>query len=213
MARGGRRAGERTSYPNRTDLVRAHLPVYGLTGLPYGDRQNSDPQRAVPMGHSRSGTNSSHPWPAPGPPPSPGPAAGSLPFLGPTQRPNEPVTHGLPIGPGAGPEVLQNTPAQARQNVGQLLQQLAAAPGATSDVKELAADANSGTGLMLAPEEDSQPLTSSHNSKRPPRSGRRHQGCARAEIFARPGAWGGAVGWRCCRQRTVGYGCGAVKGY
>lgn len=106
MARGGRRQGRSgVKYTNRTDLQGAQLPATAPTGLPYGDRAKLiASQRQVPMG------------PAPGPsspggavqgsPPSPGPTPGSLPFLGQTQRPLEPVTAGLPIGPGAGPEAL-----------------------------------------------------------------------------------------------------------
>ncbi len=48
-----------------------------------------------------------------GSPPSQAPAPGSLGnFLGPTQRPGEPVTAGIPLGPGPGPEAL--TMNQAR---------------------------------------------------------------------------------------------------
>lgn len=105
MARGGRRAGKPgTRYPNRTDLQGAQLPPNAPRGLPYGDRQKLvAAQQAVPMG--TPGVASS-PGQGQGSPPSPGPAPGSLPFTGPTQRPLEPVTQGLPIGPGAGPEAL-----------------------------------------------------------------------------------------------------------
>ncbi len=119
MARGGRRAGNKgTSYPNRTDLQGAQLPVSAPTGLPYGDRAKLiAAQRAVPMGSappaapSPAGGGGSSPPPAA---PSPGPAPGTLPFTGPTQRPAEPVTAGLPLGPGPGPEAL--TMNQANPN-------------------------------------------------------------------------------------------------
>jgi len=106
MARGGRRAGKSgTKYPNRTDLQGAQLPANAPRGLPYGDRAKLiAAQRAVPMGTAPAPTPA---VPQGGsPPPSPAPEPGSLPFLGQTQRPSEPVTAGLPIGPGPGPEAL-----------------------------------------------------------------------------------------------------------
>lgn len=58
------------------------------------------------------------------------------PLHAPTQRPGEPLTHGLPVGPGAGPEVLG---AMAPvDTLGPLLQQVAATQGASPDVKALA---------------------------------------------------------------------------
>jgi hypothetical protein len=72
------------------------------------------------------------------------------PLTRPTERPNEPVTHGLPVGPGAGPEALQGVGAAARQNVVEqgtlthLLTSLAAQPNATSAIKDLAARASQG---------------------------------------------------------------------
>lgn len=83
---------------NRTDITAASLP----TGQPYGAR--TDQARslaAVPVQP-----------PAPmGAPPSPIDAATAQPFnpigLGePTQRPQEPVTAGLPLGAGPGPQSL-----------------------------------------------------------------------------------------------------------
>lgn len=68
----------------------------------------------------------------------------------PTERPNEPVTHGLPVGPGGGPEVLTGVGAAARDNAVQrgsvtnLLQNLASQPGATSAIRDLANRAASG---------------------------------------------------------------------
>ena len=104
MARGGRRGGTKGgAYPNRSDLRSGPLPVTAPTGLPYGDRAKLvAAQRQIPMG------TPAPPAAAPGATPPPqGPVPGSLPGLSaPTQRPDEPVTHGLPMGPGAGPEVL-----------------------------------------------------------------------------------------------------------
>jgi hypothetical protein len=39
---------------------------------------------------------------------APAPQPGSMPYIADTLRPNEPVTTGLPFGPGPGPEAMQN---------------------------------------------------------------------------------------------------------
>lgn len=76
---------------------------------------------------------------------------GDQPFTRPTERPNEPVTHGLPGGPGAGPEALTGVGAAAREgaveqgSLKNLLQNLSSQPGATSSIKALAAVAGAGT--------------------------------------------------------------------
>lgn len=87
MARGGRRSGKPgVAYPNRTDLNAQ--PVRTASGQEYGERTRQEQaQQAVPL-----------PAAAPVPP--------AQPLLRPTERPNEPVTSGLPLGPGPGPEVL-----------------------------------------------------------------------------------------------------------
>lgn len=69
-------------------------------------------------------------------------AAPITPLYAPTERPNEPVTHGIAMGPGAGPEVL-GIGTQARDNAEyvnayQLFQQLAANPGASPSMQYLA---------------------------------------------------------------------------
>lgn len=101
MARGGKRTGTPGArYANRSDLRTPAAPA-APTGLPYGEhKQLADAQRAVPAG----------PAPTPGvPPPGAAQAAaqpGSLPWMHPSGRPNEPVQAGLASGPGAGPEAL-----------------------------------------------------------------------------------------------------------
>ena len=78
-----------------------------------------------------------------------GPGDGAL-LSAPTARPNEPVTHGLPGGPGAGPEALTGVGAAARENAVEqgtlknLLTNLSTQPNASSAVKALAALATSG---------------------------------------------------------------------
>lgn len=70
----------------------------------------------------------------PMPPAAPGPAPGSLGAFGrPSDRPNEPTTHGLPTGPGGGPEVLRTQATAART----LIQQLANSPYASDDLRDL----------------------------------------------------------------------------
>jgi hypothetical protein len=107
--RGGTRQGTPgTSYGNRTDLSTAKVPVAAYTGGSYGSaKASADSQRAVPVQAPPGATQV-----PPAQPPQPlGPAPGTLGDLtGPTARPNEPLTHGLATGPGAGPEVLSTHP-------------------------------------------------------------------------------------------------------
>lgn len=138
--RGGRRVGTPgKAYPQRTDMnaVRT-LPAVAPTGLPYGEhKQLVDAQRAVPL-------------PA-APPATAGPAVaspvpttpGSLPpFDRPTERPDEPVTAGLAVGPGPGPEVLNLGMRPGGQTMADLLEQVASASGST-DLARLAQRARS----------------------------------------------------------------------
>lgn len=148
-----------TPKPNRSDLTKA--PVQAAEGQPYGvAAEQRAAQQQIPMG----------------PPATPrpvSPTAGATPPLGnaggpglnvmgtalvgasgpldrPTERPNEPVTHGLPMGPGAGPEALTGVGAATRQGVveqgtlSHLLLSLASQPGATSAIKDLASRAQGG---------------------------------------------------------------------
>jgi hypothetical protein len=59
-------------------------------------------------------------------------APGDINFEGPTQRPNEPVTVGLPVGPGPGPEVL-NLPDQAGTTAAMLRTMYANVPQAQNN--------------------------------------------------------------------------------
>lgn len=107
MARGGRRNGQAgKAYPNRTDLNKK-LPVQAPPSSQYGERtQLEQAQQAVPMG--------GNPNPVPqgsvgsgGPGPGPLVQAGGLgAFARPSANPAEPVTAGVPSGPGPGPEIL-----------------------------------------------------------------------------------------------------------
>lgn len=95
-------------------------------GLPYGERQQTLAQeRTAPMAQA----DSVAPAPIPsGPPAGPGgaPAAATgMNFGAPTARPNEPITHGVDIGPGGGPEQLPVTQQPAYQSLGPMSQMLA----------------------------------------------------------------------------------------
>ena len=103
--RGGPRQGQPgAAYTNRQDLnEKPRLPVAAAAGQEYGARKaQEDAQRAMPMA-------AAPPPPTPGAAgPPPGPAPGSFgPLTRPTERPNEPMTAGVPMGPGPGPEALQ----------------------------------------------------------------------------------------------------------
>lgn len=74
-------------------------PAY-VSGLPYGEGQDFyDLQTSAPLGaeaakpRMKSGANMPR-----------GGAPSPTPLFAPTQRPDEPVTAGAPVGPGAGPQ-------------------------------------------------------------------------------------------------------------
>ena len=109
-----------------------------IAGLPYGqgqefqDMQQMAPMEAAPSTPSASsvgaapnqlasGAGSASPLVAPG-------DINLVPLSAPSQRPYEPVTHGIPLGPGGGPEVLpsvvQNNAQAAYQSAQSVLQGL-----------------------------------------------------------------------------------------
>lgn len=106
MPRGGRRRGAPgTAYGNRTDMNKP-VPVQAATGQPYGAaKAQLDAQRAVPVA----------------PPPSPPGGMGD--FLRATERPGEPLTAGIPSGPGPGPEALNMTGNPDRDELGAIYMQ------------------------------------------------------------------------------------------
>lgn len=83
-------------------------------------------------------------------PPTPPNGPGVLPWLHPSNRPGEPVTAGLPTGPGAGPEALTGVGAIAANGAAEqgtlknLLGSLAAQPFSSSAIRDLAAVAGAG---------------------------------------------------------------------
>lgn len=95
------------------------------TGQPYGDQKALlQQERTSPMSQSPSVT----PADIPAGGATPGPAAPTQPFGAPSARPNEPITHGVNIGPGGGTEVLPqlaNPAVQARGPMSSLIQSIA----------------------------------------------------------------------------------------
>lgn len=84
------------------------MPAQAATGQQYGKAgAQLAAQKALPV--SRPATDAM-PGPrptGPGRPPVPTAMPGQMtPLDAPTARPNEPITAGLPVGPGAGPEAL-----------------------------------------------------------------------------------------------------------
>lgn len=100
VPRGGTRQGTTgKSYSNRTDLQAVKVGP----SQQYGQAvQQQEAQKIIPLPNNSaipSGQQSTQ---------APGPLPGDLPgLIGPTARPNEPVTHGAASGLGGGPEVLQ----------------------------------------------------------------------------------------------------------
>lgn len=99
------------AYANRTDLTTGTQAVSAPSGLPYGQRQAMEqaqqqaplPQQGLDQILAAAQSHGFNP----------------VQLNAPTERPYEPITHGLPIGPGGGPEVLNlptnSTSMQLRQ--------------------------------------------------------------------------------------------------
>lgn len=137
--RGGPRTGTPgVAYSNRTDLNQPNrLPPTAATGQPYGQaKAQLDAQQAIPL---QSGPSLPTPPPAAAPDvPYQLPQAGD--FLRPTERPDEPVTAGVPVGPGPGPEALSIRDDQGLTDIlGYLpaLEILASQPGSSQQLRTL----------------------------------------------------------------------------
>jgi hypothetical protein len=139
------------AYGNRTDLNAGRsLPVQTVPGQTYGAQvQQQNAQRIVPMGTPplpMGQPTGAAPGQAGSPPPAPGgqsflPPGSLTPLEAPTQRPNEPVTHGAALGPGPGPETLpQGANAMGNGVMSSLLQRAAMASG-SSALRSLATQA------------------------------------------------------------------------
>jgi len=138
---GARELPQGSASGNRTDL-NDHQPAAAAPNQPYGVKaQQQAAQRAVPLPQTPAeptpaGPSASAAQPGMAAAPQVGPAPGSLLFAHPSTRPNEPITHGMPFGPGGGPEVLGQGPSIADQ-----LGALASLPNASSTLQNLAATA------------------------------------------------------------------------
>lgn len=103
MPRGGSRTGTPgKAYPARTDLTPVAAPdqTYGQAGAQIAAQQ------AVPMGAQPTA------GPAQGEGAGPAVQPGSLgPLNAPSNRPDEPLTQGSPMGAGAGPELFTPPPS------------------------------------------------------------------------------------------------------
>lgn len=154
-----------TSYANRSDLQSAEpVAIKTAPGQTYGQRTaQAAAQKAVPLapppgpavtpsappvpaGPPHSGQQLGPQTPQQSPPQSlhsTSPEPGELHWTGPSQRPNEPLTHGMAQGPGAGPTVLTGIGAIANRTNPQdtatkLLATLAMQPTAGSQLRDLA---------------------------------------------------------------------------
>ena len=139
--KGGKREGSsQTAYSNRTDLNnRGPQPITTVPGQTYGQAaMQEDAQRAVPMAGTPQPPAAAPTAAASEPAPPPGPGPGEIPWLHPSERPDEPVTAGLQSGPGPGPEALSGSPG-GQAKLSDILGQAAAHPAASSQVQYLAA--------------------------------------------------------------------------
>lgn len=145
------RAKQPSVSTNRTDLLSPSAPGRAMEAPDQAQgRQTAQAQsqRILPVGTPPVATPATpQPAAAGAPPPPQTPPPGSLPWLHPSNRPNEPITHGLATGPGGGPDVLQGVGAAAvaQQSEGgslkTLLSSIASRPGASSAVKQLLTEA------------------------------------------------------------------------
>jgi len=144
--KGGKREGNnQTSYANRTDLNnRGPQPITAAPGEPYGQRQMlEDAQRAVPMAGTQTPASAPKtpqnapqgPQEANQPQRPPMPEPGMLPFDGPTQRPNEPITAGTHSIYNEVPSQMSNHP---HVHLAAALDNAAADPAASPLVQQLA---------------------------------------------------------------------------
>lgn len=108
-------------------------------GLAYGERQQTLAQeRTAPMSQADPVQPAALPTPEPSGPPTPATATNTAvgqAFNAPTARPNEPVTHGVDIGPGAGPNVMPAPVQMQQQQAGPMASMIGSlAPGDQSGV-------------------------------------------------------------------------------
>lgn len=142
MPRKGMGTKQPSPTANRTDVLGTQAP-----GQEYGERaqqqagqntvpdapptQSGGPKTILPSAGVPTGLPKVQPLPG-GPSPM-GPAPGEqTPLFAPTERPGEPVTHGVDIGPGAGSSALNAIP------IGQVANNMAPGDSATALLASLA---------------------------------------------------------------------------
>jgi len=131
--RGGARQGTPgTAYGNRTDL---NQPISTVPNQEYGKAAAQErAQQTVPMAQAPNVA----PQMAQPAPTRPSITPGSLPYTGATERPNEPITAGIDIGPGPGSEIMSGPPTSMLTGV---FKNLSRDPHATSATYDIAATA------------------------------------------------------------------------
>lgn len=115
-------------------------PIATLPDAQYGEAQNyKQIQQGAPIPRIAPPSGGSMSPPAGGGQPAP---PQLTPIGAPTQRPGEPVTHGSPLGPGAGPEALGNLSAPVSTqytSARDAIAAMAASPNASPQIKSIAA--------------------------------------------------------------------------
>jgi hypothetical protein len=127
----------RKAKAQRTDLTETKVTV---PGQDYGKQvAQARAMQSVPMANQMQQAQAMAKMAASAPTtPQAMPQAPSAPLAllsDPTQRPMEPLTHGLPVGPGAGPEAIGPTP---QSPISAILGALADGPYATPALENLA---------------------------------------------------------------------------
>lgn len=104
-------------YSARTDGQPGAQPIRALPDAGYGEQADyTGLQQAAPLASSQG-------MPAPQAPQGGGagqPGPTPVPLSAPEQYPDRPITHGLPVGPGAGPEALGDPAAKQQQTAAKL---------------------------------------------------------------------------------------------
>lgn len=142
-------AGAPVSGPGRLSRRTDRSPSQKIRELPdakYGEAKDfNDLQKQAPLANDPQ-PNISAAAPDQGPQQNPMSLSNVIPLGAPTQRPNEPVTAGSPLGPGAGPEAMgpAGTARTAQyQNASSLLSSIAAGSD-NPDLQALAANIKRG---------------------------------------------------------------------
>jgi hypothetical protein len=138
--RGGAREGSaQTAYSNRTDLNnRGPEPITTAPGQTYGQAtMQREAQQAVPMAGVQvpPAAPAMQAAPASAAPAMPPAEPGTMPYLHPTDRPDEPITTGLGQGLGAGADATTVVP---HEKLSDILGTAAQSPYASPEVRALA---------------------------------------------------------------------------